>query len=496
MAAVRYADDALWEQMNVGAQTDSPISKKRIHEDDAYDLDNDDENQMLVPSSKTSKRETGGAPRTPFGENRRSSIMGKCKKTVRRMSRSLSQRGGSLRGGSFRRKDSTRRLSRIDSRDSTASLTRNSSVKRIIEDERNHRDLDDFIMTANEAEIKGLSETEQKLRHIMAELIDGEIKLNNEMHHVLKIYVDSSLMQNGDTISQATRERIFVNYADLYTFSSELLDAWHAASRTASGLPMLAAALVDWLPKVKQAYSLYCSQQRRAKHLLRRLLEEEWFADYDTRASRCHQAQGRTLMAMLDHPRNRLQQYKLLMERLAKASGSGHEEYAMQQEAILACHDAVSYVDKHAPSSMSDKVVELVQGLGSTGPGFDAMLEELVYVTTAVRDEKSEVNVYLFEQHLLLTKNRRKVKAANAEVVHAQAIVGKAIAIPFLQVHDMDDEDDVQVALASSKAMRASIRRQSMSRQGCVLKFASPDEKARFMTTQLRLQEACLEADA
>jgi hypothetical protein len=36
---------------------------------------------------------------------------------------------------------------------------------------------------------------------------------------------------------------------------------------------------------------------------------------------------------------------------------------------------------------MSNKAVELVEGLGQ-GPGFEAMLEELLLVTKAVKDDK------------------------------------------------------------------------------------------------------------
>lgn len=174
-----------------------------MHTDDDYDLDDNDDCQALVPAAKSFKRDNDTSGRTPLGENRRSSFLGKMKGKI---TRSLSQRG------SFRRGSSMRRNSTIDVRMvPTASANKPHPIRETLVPIH----LTDYVMSQDQAENSGLSEETQKRRHILGEIIDGELRLHEEMKHVLRIYVDSSLLPVSDDI----KECIFNNYEELFLLS-------------------------------------------------------------------------------------------------------------------------------------------------------------------------------------------------------------------------------------------------------------------------------------
>jgi hypothetical protein len=239
-------------------QVASPRAKKRVHEDEDF---NDDDGQALVPLAKSSKRETPGSARIPFGENRRSSFIGKVKSLTRSLSqRGGSLRGGSLRGGSLRRRNSTRHVPTMEIKEchhdprTTVRVDREDIVPPVIAD---------FIMSAEQAETDGLSDADQKRRHILAEIIEGELRLNTEMLHVLRIYLDSKLLP----ISDLVKDVLFGNYEQLFELSNgrntwtctygsgltkaclhaALLKEWRTCTRSAAGLPLLAEAVVAWV---------------------------------------------------------------------------------------------------------------------------------------------------------------------------------------------------------------------------------------------------------
>ncbi|EDQ85273.1 uncharacterized protein MONBRDRAFT_12062 [Monosiga brevicollis MX1] len=470
-------------------------------------LDSDDEDQgdaSGAPANKQAKRLSTSSQRSlrrfsSFKE-KAASLLSPMRRSARRFSRSLSSRG-SKRGGAH---GYTTMPKESISYDIDPRALHDRSRKKPT---RSYSTLS--LRHVQLPDEDAVTEAERERFFIIQELVQGEEAACTNMFHVYQIYDKSSTAFKLFTDEQ--RDIIFTNYMEIRQLSEDLLMLLN--NRQSSALPNIGRALMAWLPMARGPYAIYCSGQRRSKHLLRALKHDknrDQLLEFDKLASRCHEAHGRELDAMLDFPRTRMAGYKLFVSRLLKETPKDHPEYSDLLAAEQLCHETVSYINNVTRDSLADRATELAESLDRALHAPDPIMTPLLFYCTGQRVDKAHkshpINLYLFDTHILATKF--KSKAADAKMT----LVAKPIPVLHLTPVDTTgddgtDEEQMQLAMTVQApvrggSLRRSTRRSSLSSRatGFIVKFDRLSDKMDFLEAFQRLkrelEELCREHEA
>lgn len=153
-------------------------------------------------------------------------------------------------------------------------------------------------------------------REAIHELVQGEDVFVTNLAHTINVY-QKPLLHTVPGMTQAQLERIFANISVLFKLHEELNVCLQRSRRQDGDCPV-GRILSQWLPGCAEAYKLYCANQPKSKYVLSVLKSNRRFREVDETARDLPQSNKKNLAALLDAPRVRLQNYRLLLQRILK----------------------------------------------------------------------------------------------------------------------------------------------------------------------------------
>jgi hypothetical protein len=158
-------------------------------------------------------------------------------------------------------------------------------------------------------------------REAIHELVQGEETFVALLGHTIKVY-QIPLLRVVPTVTPAQQQRIFANIDNLLTLHTQLRSSLQRA-RSEDGACPVGRILATWLPSCTEAYKIYCANQPKSKYVLSVLKRNRQFCELDETARDLPHSNKKNLAALLDAPRVRLQNYRLLLQRVLKVGGHG-----------------------------------------------------------------------------------------------------------------------------------------------------------------------------
>eukprot|EP00049_Salpingoeca_infusionum_P002466 m.57217 g.57217 ORF g.57217 m.57217 type:complete len:568 (-) comp11593_c0_seq2:375-2078(-) len=330
--------------------------------------------------------------------------------------------------------------------------------------------------------LKALSKREINRQEAVYELVSGEKKYLHMLNMICGVHRKTLL--GLKIVTEEESHEIFGNLDDIKAASTDL-DALLDANVDETGAANVGQAICDWFPRHADAFSQYCMHQAASKMCIAKLKSNKKFQHFIEMATDLRQAAMKDMSGLLDSPRVRLQNYRLMVQRIKSYTPESHSDYAYLEQAIVACHKYVSEADNQVQLAELQRTLEFsrVHRMDLLTSG-----QKLITSVDATLIDSKEVKLILFESALVVAKPKRR---REGWIVH-----GRPMKLQYLAIQDIaEDETDCVVKFRnkelvrsnSTHSMRGSLRNTRVrkasqhGKSSVTVKFAGFQQKLDFL---------------
>lgn len=374
----------------------------------------------------------------------------------------------------------------------------------------------DWAGQASPSVVGRMDKSEKKKQEAVFEITTGESKYVDGLNHIEAVY--SKTMLTNSFVTPAEHLSIFSNLPAIAKAHAELNGMFKRA-RTGEGIANMGEMVVDWFQQweLEKEYGIYCANLAYGKHVLRKVIQkykvnkDGRFEAFLQATTTLEKSQRQMLQDMLDAPRRRLQNYKLLLVAVRKCTDdqlpdAGHLDHAIQ---LLtgACHE----VDKAVRDKGRDRIVAIQESIDMqhvhSWQRVDLVNDNvpLMLEGEATLKDGKPCKIFLFQHMLLITKES---KHTPGKVL----IVGRPTSLPHLEIESErvasfkgkarlgEDELACTISIRNNDAVagttkgtlrRGLNRNSSQTGKSTMIKFASKDERQEWASAIMGCKDQC-----
>ncbi|KAM4713618.1 intersectin-2a isoform 3-T3 [Anableps anableps] len=268
---------------------------------------------------------------------------------------------------------------------------------------------------------------ERKRQGYIHELFHTEETYVDDLELVLEVFYKP--MSESGRLTEAEMATIFVNWRELITCNTRLLNALRERKQT-GGENMPVQLIGDLLASElahMQPYIFFCSCQLNAAALLQtKTHNQPEFKDFLKKVATNYRCKGMPLSSFLLKPMQRLTRYPLLIKNILEHTPDGHEDREPLREALERAEELCSQVNEAVREKENTDRLEWIQNhIQCEGP-----IEHLVFssLTNCLGPRKllhsgrlfktkssRELWAFLFSDFLLLTHSAKPFSSSGSE---------------------------------------------------------------------------------
>ncbi|XP_071510283.1 rho guanine nucleotide exchange factor 3-like [Diadema antillarum] len=248
-----------------------------------------------------------------------------------------------------------------------------------------------------------LTKIEIKRQEAIYELYQGEVDLVEDLKLVMKAYRDS--MRSLQMLTEEELNIIFGSLDDLRPLHEELIIQL-GKQRGKNGMTEeVGKVLLKWLPTLTDVYVNYCTNQLAAKPLLDEKKQDSKVNDFLERCIESPFSRKLDLWNFLDVPRSRLVKYPLLLKNILRLTPSDHVDKILIADAIKACEDILSEVDRRTGETKCKHYINLFEYLDDRQRNPLIAFQKVLLCGGVLKNSKgTKYHVFLFEDILVVTR--------------------------------------------------------------------------------------------
>ncbi|KAK2160944.1 hypothetical protein LSH36_124g00017 [Paralvinella palmiformis] len=273
-----------------------------------------------------------------------------------------------------------------------------------------------WFETIEPGTMRGMTKTEMDRQEAIYELYRGEKELADDLVMLSSTYRNS--MKKLELLCDDDLERLFGYVDALLPVHRCLVESLRSCRRDDGTTDGVGEILVRWVRKL-DAYVSYCANQVYAKDLLDERKQNPAVDDFLQRCQQSPFSRKLDLWNFLDVPRGKLVKYPLLFRRIQQLTPIRHDDHFYLEKVIQDVNAIIEDVDREVGRARCQFVKDKLRF-----SEYEDKCDLLQRSTSLVCDgvlrygRRTKLNVFLFDQILLLTRKVARGSHVEYRVCH------------------------------------------------------------------------------